>query len=1000
MSSNTERTDIAGIRKRLEGLSGQRYWRSLEEAAQSPEFLEILQREFPAGATEWADGVGRRNFLKLMGASLALAGITACTRQPEETLAPYADAPEGYVPGQPRHYATALTLGGVASGALVETHEGRPTKIEGNPDHPSCLGASDAFMQASVLGLYDPDRSRTLNFRGEIHAWADLTQTLADVVKVQELSRGAGLRILTGAVTSPTLAHQIQMIQQRFPEARWHQYEPVHTDNSLEGSRLAFGEPVAVRHYLDRAQVILSLDADFVFPSPGSLRNIREYSLGRKVGDGQRTMNRLYVAESTPSNTGAIADHRLPLASRDIEILAREVAARIGLPVRRAETLPPGLAPHARWIEAVAKDLERAGGAALVMAGETQPPIVHALAHAINDRLGASGTTVEYLEPVLARPESMAGSLEALAADMETGKVNLLLILGANPVYDAPADLAFAARMENVGLRIHMGLYDDETAELCHWHVPQAHELESWSDARSDDGAVTILQPMIAPLYGGRTPHELLAYLHDKPGRSSYDLVRDYWTQTMREGQDFEKWWRRSLHEGIVQGTASSHRDVTLRDGWMDRPVTALDEPEAIEALFRPDASVYDGRFANLGWLQELPRPVTRLTWDNAALVSPALAEERGLSNGDVVELSSPETGETVVEAPVWITPGQATRSVTLHLGYGRRRTGRVGEATGFDAYALRTSSTPWTLSGMRMAPTGRRRELACTQDHHSMEGRHLVRSASLEHYLEEPDFARHMVHEPARDMTIYKNFEYEGHAWGMTIDLNSCVGCNACVIGCQAENNIPVVGKDQVAVGREMHWIRVDRYFEGDLDNPGIVHQPVNCMQCEQAPCEPVCPVGATVHSSEGLNEMVYNRCVGTRYCSNNCPYKVRRFNFLLYSDFENPTIKMQKNPDVTVRSRGVMEKCTYCVQRINAARIEAQKEDRPIRDGEIRTACQQACPAQAISFGDINDEQSRVARLKADPRNYSLLGDINTRPRTTYLAAVRNPNPELEEH
>jgi molybdopterin-containing oxidoreductase family iron-sulfur binding subunit len=606
---------------------------------------------------------------------------------------------------------------------------------------------------------------------------------------------------------------------------------------------------------------------------------------------------------------------------------------------------------------------------------------------------------------VEASPVDQLASLKDLAADMDRGLVALLVILGGNPVFTAPTDLDFAARMDKVPLRVHLGLHDDETAERCHWQIPQAHFLEAWSDARAFDGTVTLLQPLIAPLYASaKSAHEVLAAFSAHPERSGYDLLREYWS-TQALGADFETAWRRALHDGVVAGLPAAPPlapAVTVGD-W--GRAAARPAATGVEIAFRPDPSIHDGRYANNGWLQELPKPLTKLTWDNAALMGPDTARSLGVSidrdslgsHTDVVEI---RLGGRNVKAPAWIVPGHPEGSLTLHLGYGRWRAGRVGTGAGFNAYALRTSAAPWRAAGAEVRRTGERYRLACTQDHWSMEGRPLVRSARLDEYEKEPAFAKEMGEEPPRDMTLYPPHKYEGHAWGMSIDLNSCVGCNACVAACQSENNIPVVGKDQVARGREMHWIRVDRYYSGDPAKPATLethHQPLPCMHCENAPCEVVCPVAATVHSDEGLNDMVYNRCVGTRYCSNNCPYKVRRFNFFLYQDWDTPTFKLMRNPEVTVRSRGVMEKCTYCVQRINRVRIDARNEGRPIRDGEIKTACQQACPGDAIVFGDVNDPQSRVSRRKAEPRNYGLLAELNTRPRTTYLASVRNPNPEM---
>jgi len=1000
---------LQSMREKLAGRGGRQYWRGLEELAGTPEFQQCVQTEFPGLASAMADAVDRRRFLQLMGASMALAGLTGCTRQPKETISPYVEQPETVVPGRPLWYATAVTLGGLATGVLVETHEGRPTRIDGNPQHPASLGAADVFTQAAILGLYDPDRSRTPTNLGDIRPWADLRGILRDVMKAQQARRGAGLHLLSGTVTSPTLAAQIRELLAAYTQAVWHQYEPIARDNIYEGARLAFGAPAETIPHLEKADVILSLDADFLAPGPGALPLIRQFaarrrprSEGREGGEGEAGagMNRLYVVECTPTATGAVSDHRLPLRSSDVESFARAVAARVGL---RVEAGGGGVAEaHARWIAAVAKDLTSHAGRGVVLAGPGQPPAVHALAHAMNEALGNAGVTVTHAAPAPADTSVQFDSLRRLTAQMKDGQVELLVILGGNPVFTAPADIPFADALQQVALSVHLGEHQDETAVLCQWHLPRAHELESWGDAKSLDGTVTIQQPLIEPLYDGVTAHEVMDALLGRMGRSTYDIVREHWKGVMSRAGDFERWWRRALHDGVVgDGAAATGRRMPLSPGWQESALAPLPAPAQagggdLEIVFRADAAVHDGRFANNGWLQELPRPITRLTWDNAALIAPALAERLDLSNGDVVTL---KIGGRALDAPVWIVPGQASDSVALHLGYGRRRAGRVGDGVGVDASVLRTSSSPWFARGLEIVKTSRRHDLACTQTHQTMEGRHHVRAGTQEEYERDPGFVREMGEEPGPEMSLYPQFPYEGHAWGMTIDLNACVGCNACVIGCQAENNIPIVGREQVLHGREMHWIRVDRYFEGDLDAPQIYNQPVPCMQCENAPCEPVCPVGATVHSSEGLNDMVYNRCVGTRYCSNNCPYKVRRFNFMLYQDWKTPSLQMMRNPDVSVRSRGVMEKCTYCVQRIQRARIASQEQGRPIRDGEIVTACQQACPAEAIVFGDINDPSSRVSRLKASPRNYGLLAELGTRPRTTYLAALRNPNPELEK-
>jgi len=990
------RVDLAGVRRRLDGVSGRPFWKSLEELAESPGFLEFLHREFPEQASELTDPAGRREFLRVMGASLALAGLTACTRQPVEKIVPYVKSPETLVPGRPLFFATAVIDGGYAKGVLVESHMGRPTKIEGNPEHPQSLGAIDAQGQAAILGLYDPDRSKTLVSYGEVRSWATFLDTIKIALDAERATAGAGFRILTENVTSPTLAQQIRDLLALYPQARWHQYEPAARDNARAGALLAFGEVVETRPHLDQADVILSLDADFLGAGPGNLRAIREFASRRKLNEPQARMNRLYVIESSISVTGANADHRLAMRPSQVEGFARAVSAAVGLAV------DGGTKEHAELVAALARDLKRGGTRSVVLAGDSQPPAVHALAHAMNQHLGAVGKSVTHAAPAEAESVDRLASLAALVADMQVSRVTLLLILGGNPAYDAPADLAFGAALDKVPFRVRVGQHEDETSERCHWHIPETHALEAWSDARAMDGTVTIQQPLIAPLYGGKSAHDVLSVFAGRPDRSGHDIVKDYWRSRLGGG-DFEKAWKRAIHDGVVAESAAPEKRVSLRLGDWARAPSASGSAAGLEIAFRPDPAVGDGRFANNGWLQELPKPLTKLTWDNAALMSPRTAAALGIApsrltpRGNATELVALLYQGRTMAAPAWIVPGHPDDVVTVHLGYGRTRVGRVGNGVGFNAYALRTSVAPWFGAGLEVKKTGETRILACTQDHWSMEGRNLMRAASLEEYEKNPDYVHEMSEEPAREMSFYPPFKYEGHSWGMSIDLNSCVGCNACVTACQSENNVPVVGRDQVGRGREMHWIRIDRYYEGRPEAPETYHQPVVCMHCENAPCEVVCPVVATVHSSEGLNDMVYNRCVGTRYCSNNCPYKVRRFNFFLYQDWTTESLKLMRNPDVTVRSRGVMEKCTYCVQRINKARIDANNEGRGIRDGEIQTACQQACPAQAIVFGDLNDPESRVAKLKASPRNYGLLAELNTRPHTSYLAAVRNYNPEI---
>jgi len=1001
--------DLAAARAKLAGENAPRFWQSLEELSETKKFREFRDYEFPPSAGKGNDGIDRRDVLKLMAASAAMAGLSACTKLPTEKIVPYAHPPEEIIPGRPLYYATSFPHAGVATGVLVESHMGRPTKIEGNPEHPGSLGGTDVFTQASILHLYDPDRSQAVMHDGHVSSWSDFSAAMADA-RTTHAKSGTGLRLLTKTVNSPTLAAQIRALLAQFPSSKWHQYEPCSGDSVREGARLAFGRPVNTVYHFDRADVVLSLDADFLTTGAGHVRYAREFASRRDLAAGASSnLNRLYVAESMATSTGVVADHRLPLRSSDVDDLARQLAVAAGIAVPPSANASAKLS--AEWISAVWRDLSAHRGSSIVIAGEQQSPFVHALVHAINAALGNVGKTVVYTEPVEANPINQTESLRDLVNDLNAGQVGFLVILDANPVYDAPADLDFANALVKAGLRVHSGLYKDETAELCHWHAPAAHYLESWSDGRAFDGTVGIIQPLIAPLYDGHSAHEVIALFTGDAGKSGHELVRDYW-QTQRPEKDkaFETLWETSLHDGLVAGTALPAITVTPRADFVSqgRPQAASGDANALELVFRPDPSVGDGQFANNSWLQETPKPVTRLTWDNAAMISPGTAQRLDLTSGDYVTL---KLGGKNVQAGVFIVPGHADNSVTLHLGYGRRQAGNVGTGPGFNAYLVRTSSSPWIANGVQIEKTGQKYYFASIQEQYAIgpEGhqedeesqaafnpkRDLVRIATLEEFRKDPDFARN--EEMEKDLTIYPGHKYEGYAWGMSIDLNRCIGCNACVVACQSENNIAVVGKDQVMRGRAMHWIRIDTYFRGSLENPEMYYEPLPCMQCENAPCEYVCPVGATTHSSEGLNDMTYNRCVGTRYCSNNCPYKVRRFNFFLYSDFKTPSLYGMRNPNVTVRSRGVMEKCTYCVQRINAAKIRSEVENRTVRDGEIIKACQSACPAEAIVFGDINDPASRVSKLKAQSRNYGLLEDLNTRPRTTYLARVRNPNPEL---
>jgi len=1026
--------DVAAVRESLRGKRGPALWRSLDELAATPGFQNFLHREFPRQAAEWVespdDGVSRRRFLQLSGASLALAGLTACTKQPLEHIVPYVKQPEEIVQGRPLYFATTFVLGGYGLGVLAESHQGRPTKIEGNPDHPASLGATDVFAQASVLDLYDPGRSQSITGLGRIRTWGDFVNEVAGPIRALRALGGEGIRFLTGRVTSPTLADQMKTLLAAYPKARWHRWEAGAPPYAHRAAVAAFGAPRETVYDLTKARVLFALDSDVLTRGPGSVRYARDFARGRQARGDRPAMSRLYSVESSPTNTGTLADHRLALPPVQVEALALALAAELG--VAGASAPAAGSLPEraGAFVAALAKDLRANAGASAVIADGFASPAVQVLAHAINQELGNAGRTVLHLPPAEADPVDHPESIAALARDLDAGRVELLVVLDANPVYTAPADLDFGKAIQKARLRVHLGLHADETAELCQWHIPAAHPLESWSDARAFDGTASIAQPLIEPLYGGKSVHEVLAVFSDRIDATSYDVVHDYWTKRLPgPSEAAEGTFRKALHDGLVAGTATTASATTAIAGGAVAGAaaeiagrTAAANPSWVPLMFRPDPTVDDGRFAGNAWLQELPKPLTKLTWDNALIVSPRTAERLKVGVEQVAKLT---WRGREVRAPVWVQPGHADGCATLHLGYGRWRAGAVGTGTGSNAYALRTSDALAVLPGVGIVPTHGRAILASTQNHHLLESgaeeipaataafasRRPVRTGTLAEFAANPNFlrseggpeseAREQAAMPPDQreagMSMFPAYPYDGYKWGMAIDLSVCTGCSACVVACQAENNIPTVGKEQVLKQRAMHWLRIDRYFEGDLDDPLLHHQPVPCMQCENAPCEVVCPVAATTHSAEGLNDMVYNRCVGTRYCSNNCPYKVRRFNFLRYSNHDVPVLKMLQNPDVTVRMRGVMEKCTYCVQRINGAKIDAEVAGRTVRPGDVQTACQQACPTAAIVFGNLNDAGWEATRRRADPLNYSLLEELNTRPRTTYLAKLRNENPEL---
>ncbi len=994
--------ELAEVRDKLSrAKSGPQYWRSLEELAQSDGFDEMLHREFPRQASVWPEGTSRRDFMKLMSASLALAGLSACVKQPLEPIVPYVRQPNEIVLGNPLFFASAMSMGAYATPVLVESHEGRPTKIEGNPQHPAGLGGSDVFAQASILDMYDPDRSQIITYLGSGSTWSNYIVALRGALNGQKAVNGAGLRILSHPTSSPTMASLMEQVQTAYPQSKWVQWEPINRDNVRAGAQLAFGQDVETRYNLDKADIILSLDGDFLSSGyPGFLYYARTFA-ERRNPDLKEKMSRFYSIQSTPTNTSGKADHRLPVRASEIEGLARAIAAGLGAGGAGGSVKPE----HQKFVAAVVKDLQAHKGAVVVIPGDNQPAAVHALAHAMNSALGAGGTTVTFTEPVAVKPQDQTAALKELVGEMNAGKVDLLLIMGSNPVYDAPADLGFADAMDKVPLRVQHAMYQDETFDHVHWHINGTHYLEQWGDARAFDGTVTVTQPLIAPLYDGKSESEFIFAIVGSPETSSYEIVRKYWQGQMKSG-DFDTAWRKALYDGFIANTAFPVKSVAAKGGNIP-PTNAGTSTESMEVIFRRDPLVYDGSRANNGWLQETPKPITNLCWDNAVFISPNQANKSNLETGDIIEI---EVNGRKVKGPIWPQPGHPDNAITVFLGYGRTKAGRVGTDVGFSGYKLRGTEAPW-FADVKIKKVGDGFGFAHPQgfqyiDHSDLpkgteplSNRHIIRKATLEDFIKNPNFAHEGIESPGPEMTLYTNYKYTELKWGMTIDMNACVGCKTCIVACQAENNIPVVGKEQTMRGRQMQWLRVDMYYEGGTENPTMYYQPVPCQQCENAPCEVVCPVGATVHSTEGLNDMVYNRCVGTRYCSNNCPYKVRRFNFLLFQDFTTPQFKMMRNPEVSVRSRGVMEKCTYCVQRITHGRITAEKENRKVRDGEVITACQQACPAGAIVFGDLNDPESRVSKLKAQQRNYQLLEDLNTRPRTTYMAVVQNINPELEQ-
>ncbi len=949
-------------------------WRSLEQAADDPVFLARAADEFPGLARALAEPRDRRQMLRLMAAAFALGGLGGCDPgRPYGHLIPAVRIPANIIPAIPNFYATAHVLDGYASGIVVKHNMGRPIKVDGNPNHPASLGATGVFAQAEVLDFYDPDRAAQITAHGEPSDRQTLETALAAQRAALARSRGAGLRILTGTVTSPTLAAQLDALLRQYPEAHWHQWDPVSRDAVLRGATEGYGRPLDMVAHLEQADIVLAIDSDLLSSAPGHLRYARDFAARRNPSRTPR-MSRVYAIEPTPTLIGSVADHRFIAGPNELREIVAALAAGI------LSDAPAGSAPD--WLDTVIADLKAAQGRALVHVGPDQPAEMHTLALAMNEALGARGVTFELVEPAAHNPVDQAASLRALIAAMQAGQVTSLLIVDSNPAFAAPGNWGFTKALQRVPFSLTLARREDETALATSWFVPMTHPWEAWSDTRAYDGTATILQPQALPLYDGVSAHEILGLYMGPAPLSAEHAVKASWKD--RLGRDFATGWFDALAKGVVPRTASAKSGVGLRSTARNAALPPA-KSRALNVLFRPDPSLWDGRFANNPWLQELPRPLTKLVWDNPLLIAPAQAARMRLENGDRVRLS---IGTASVVAPVWIMPGQAPDCITALLGSGRRAAGSIGDGSGFDYYPLTGLDAPAVLH-----KESGREELASTVHHNLLleTPPEILRRGTLAEFVANPRFAAN-EHPEAH---IYRTIPPGPAAWAMSVDLNACIGCNACVIACQAENNIAVVGKPQVLQEREMQWLRIDRYFEGSADAPESFFEPVLCMHCEQAPCEIVCPVGATLHDSEGLNLMVYNRCIGTRFCSNNCPYKVRRFNYFGYG-YEQHRPPVSWNPDVTVRGRGVMEKCTYCIQRIAEARIAADRDSRPV--GEVRTACQAACPTRAFTFGNLADPESAVSKRKQSPLDFAMLEQQNTHPRTTYEALVRNPNPAIK--
>ncbi len=1001
------------------------YWKSLNQLAQNEEYKKFEQREFPENATELTDQVSRRSFLRVMGASIALAGFASC-RKPVQKILPYSRQPEDMVLGEPLFYATGMPFQDTLTGLLITNNEGRPTKIEGNEDHPASLGRTSIYNQASVLGMYDPDRSRSPVFNEQKVSKEDFINFAAEHFEDQEKR----ILFIDEATSSPTYHRLKQQILDQFPNAEWVTFEPFSENNRIEGNQIAFGQRLRTINHYDQADLVIALDDDFMSPYGhiNSVENSLKLTEKRKVDSVDDSMSRIYAVENSFTNTGSYADHRLRLKTSEIAPFTYALAAKLSEEISGLEAfsnVTNAFSTH-DWVEKLAEELLGNRGNSILTVGSEHSPELHAAVAAINIALENVGATVTHHSlPYRENRDENQAFLDAVN-ELQAGVYDTVVMVGTNVAYSAPSDLNFEGALASADTTIHLSDYVDETSSLCNWHVNRAHFLEYWGDGLSYSGERSIIQPQIQPLFNGVSEIELLGILLNGAEVSGYDLVQETWQEFITS--DFDRQWEQILHDGIDPESGFEPADVSLSGNFASaiEPALAAEAVPGIEICIKPDSRVYDGRYANNSWLQELPEPMTKITWDNVAQMSPATAEQLGIppepsfrhNNVPTVRISA---GNETIEIAAWVVPGHADDSITLTVGYGRNNVGRVADGVGVDTYPLRTSNHMF-FQAANVEATGSTYEIACVQDHHSLEGRDMIRTATLEEYRETPDFASfentHGFEVPGMKEALAKgdergpislfNEQYgpdHQPQWGMTIDLNSCFGCGVCTIACQAENNIPVIGKREVGRRRIMHWIRTDRYYEGDSENPKAYHQPVPCMHCELAPCEQVCPVSATTHSEDGINQMTYNRCIGTRYCANNCPFKVRRFNFFNYTKEYLTTgddpeiIQMAMNPEVTIRFRGVMEKCTYCVQRVNREKIKSKiaTGSRKPADGTVKTACQQACPANAISFGDLTDENSEVSIKKRNDRNYVMLEEMNVRPRTSYLARLTNKNPEL---